>query len=271
MGYSLSDYDFLDIGCGDGHTMIIGRAQFLGERGLGIDKDEASVAKAKDAGHNALVADALTFDPAPHRFDFLTAYHILEHLPSLESVASLIARMPMLARHFAFVAIPSFEGEDYLKQLGLRQYWTNWVGHPCHITVNDLVDALAACGLAEFEMRCVDLVLSSSHPSIVPVGAQDELEYDPSKHGPKPSLPLRQKVFREVQALVRMPGGDLSRWNTARRCFFFSEDAAACHLVRLEAQLATARQELDAVVGSTAYRFGTFFSKKIARLKRRGR
>jgi hypothetical protein len=218
--YDLSQYDYLDLGCSEGRSIAFGRQKFLGRRGLGLDLDARVVGIARQAGHDAIVADALAFDPAPHRFDFVTTDHLLEHLPSKAAVSTMIGRLPALARHFAYIATPSFEGEASLRQAGLRQAWMHWTGHPTHVSLADYLEILPALGFEQFEIECVGLVYHSSHSSVVPYSAPaDQITYDAAKNGPKPSLYLREKAFVELQLLVQMPGGDASVWHLAKQCF----------------------------------------------------
>ena len=37
--YNLCQYDYLDIGCGEGLSLHFGRDKFLGQKGIGIDLD----------------------------------------------------------------------------------------------------------------------------------------------------------------------------------------------------------------------------------------
>jgi len=128
--------------------------------------------------------------------------------------------MPRLARDFAFLVVPSFEGGAHLGSLRLRQYWMNWSGHATHVTVYDVICAFAETGYGEYLIQCVGLIPDSWRPSILPItAAHNQHEYTAEKHGPKPFHLFSEKVFTEVHALVRVPGGDEEAWKAARHRF----------------------------------------------------
>ena len=60
--------------------------------------------------------------------------NVLEHLPSSEAAEGFFARTCAIASHVVHIRHPSFEHEDYLAAMGLKQYWTDWPGvHTAHI------------------------------------------------------------------------------------------------------------------------------------------
>lgn len=219
----LCKYDYLDLGCSQGASLRLGREKFLGAKGIGIDIDPQKVGAAQAAGYHAIVADAVTFEPGSHRFQFVTSDYLLEHLPNMEAVATLIVRLPKLAQHFAYLATPSFEAEAYLRGLGLRRYWMNWSGHSTHVTIWDFLRLFAELNLREFDIQCVGGVWRSWHPSIIPYDSPpDQLYYDRDKHEQKRFYYFSEKIFREIQVLLRIPGGDRKVWEQALELFHIS-------------------------------------------------
>jgi len=107
----LCKYDYLDLGCSQGASIRLGRQESLGAKGVGIDIDPQKVGAAQAAGHHAIVADAVTFEPGSHRFQFVTSDHLLEHLPDMQATATLIVRLPKPVQYFAYLAVPSCEAE----------------------------------------------------------------------------------------------------------------------------------------------------------------
>ncbi len=82
----------LDVGCGNGAGLRAARA--LGFEAGGIDVSDAAVAKCRDAGLDAVVGDFPTHDFGEQRFDVVTFWDVLEHLPDparfVERAAALL-------------------------------------------------------------------------------------------------------------------------------------------------------------------------------------
>jgi len=70
---------YLDVGCGSGAAL--GVASALGWKVAGIEVDEGAAAKARRFTDELHVGDVLTAPFAPGRFDVVTAFHVLEHVP----------------------------------------------------------------------------------------------------------------------------------------------------------------------------------------------
>jgi SAM-dependent methyltransferase len=70
---------YLDVGCGSGGALGVARA--LGWQVTGIEVDEAAAAKATRFTDEIHVGDVRTAPFAPARFDVVTAFHVLEHVP----------------------------------------------------------------------------------------------------------------------------------------------------------------------------------------------
>lgn len=75
----------LDVGCGSGAALGVARA--LGWQVAGIEMDQAAAEKARRFTEAIHAGDALTAPFAAGRFDVVTAFHVLEHVPDPVSVA----------------------------------------------------------------------------------------------------------------------------------------------------------------------------------------
>jgi SAM-dependent methyltransferase len=76
---------YLDVGCGSGGSLAVARA--LGWRIAGIEMDEAAAALARRYTEELHVGDILTAPFPSARFDVVTAFHVLEHVPDPVAVA----------------------------------------------------------------------------------------------------------------------------------------------------------------------------------------
>ncbi len=70
---------YLDVGCGSGS--LLGTARALGWQVAGIEMDEAAGAKARRFTDELHTGDVLSAPFSAGRFDVVTAFHVLEHVP----------------------------------------------------------------------------------------------------------------------------------------------------------------------------------------------
>lgn len=72
--------DLLDIGCGNGSSMLTMQAR--GWKVIGIDFDEAAVMQAKNNKLNASVSDLFSACYKDNQFDAIMMNHVIEHVPN---------------------------------------------------------------------------------------------------------------------------------------------------------------------------------------------
>jgi len=70
---------YLDVGCGSGSSLAVARQ--LGWRVAGIEMDDAAAALARRFTDELHIGDILTAPFEPGRFDVVSAFHVLEHVP----------------------------------------------------------------------------------------------------------------------------------------------------------------------------------------------
>src|SRR5262249_49813047 len=89
-----------DVGCGSGGSLGVARA--LGWQVTGIEVDEAAAAKARRFASELYVGDLLSAPFAAGRFDVVSAFHVLEHVP--EPVAGLRRLLAVLRGRLQWLA-----------------------------------------------------------------------------------------------------------------------------------------------------------------------
>ncbi len=201
----LSRFDFIDLGAGDGESLVRFQERFHAE-GVGIDIDPVKVARAQSLGRNVVLGDIGQLDEVT-RVRFITLDNVLEHLPDLAAVAHVLELTARIATDFIYIRHPSFEDETYLRSVGLKQFWTDWTGHTCHILIQDFVEIFRNVGIGMVELRFNGLATDSTDGTLLPLDAPpDQGRYSEEIHGPKPTFALAKKIYKEIDLLVPTSG-----------------------------------------------------------------
>lgn len=125
---------YLDIGCGSGSAL--GVAQALGWRAAGVEVDAAAAAQARRFTEEVHVGDVLSAPFERERFDVVTAFHVLEHVP--DPVAVLRRMLGWLAPEgMLIIEVPNAGG------FGAALFGRAWSGlelprHLSHFTPESL-------------------------------------------------------------------------------------------------------------------------------------
>lgn len=134
---------YLDVGCGSGASLGVARA--LGWPVLaGIEMDEAAAAKARRFTDEVWVGDVLAAPFAAGRFDLVTAFHVLEHVPDPVRVGRRMLEW-LAPGGLLVVEVPNAGG------LGARLFGRAWSGlelprHLSHFTPATLARAMERAG-----------------------------------------------------------------------------------------------------------------------------
>ena len=207
-----AQYDFVDLGCSEGGSLRYCQKRFGARRGLGVDLHPAKIERARTAGIDVILADA-RYLPREARVRFVSMMDFLEHLPNFQVAEEIIAAASEVASDFLFIRHPSFEGEAYLTELGLRQYWWHWTGHTAHIHVSDYCTIFERLGLLQYTLKYLDPVLDSQHPSILtsdmPV---DQGHFSPDEHAPKPFITFAEPAWRAQDIFVALRPFEPVEW-----------------------------------------------------------
>lgn len=167
-----------------------------------MDLDPDKVRRALADGHDVVLGDITDLD-VDGSVRFVVLDNVLEHLPTIDDVRATLRAAIRVASDFVYVRHPSFEDEWYLRERGLKQYWTDWTGHPMHLTLTDLAGLLRELELGQWEVAPVWRADDSSHPSIVPLSApKNSGEYDPDEHDEKPDITFDHPVWFAFDILV---------------------------------------------------------------------
>ena len=200
--------DLLNLGAGTGRWLLHEARRLRVDHPLGVDLNPSKVARAQAAGLPVYQADFTQLDPqAFPAVKVAVLDNVLEHLPSLEAVEAVFERACAIASHVVYIRHPSFEDEEYLASLGLKQYWTDWPGvHTAHVRLHEFVAMAARHGVHSFTVRPLKRAFNADDPTILPASAPPNQRkpvrgpgsygvYDASMHGTKPRVEFDRPVY----------------------------------------------------------------------------
>jgi len=208
----LATVDFLDFGASKGSTIEFAKDRFGARSGLGVDIDEAKVRTLQEQGQPCIHADVTNLQLPPKSVRFVLMNHFLEHLPGLAAAKKAIVCAATAARDFLYIAGPYFDADVYLESLGLKFYWSDWHGHPCHLTTSLLHALLVGSGLNRYVILGRAPVRDSRSPYIHPMDSpSNQGEYDPAVHPAKRLVEFDAPLYKEIICVV--PLRDLPDWH----------------------------------------------------------
>jgi hypothetical protein len=216
----------IDLGCGDGGSLRSAQRRF-GVEGIGLDREERFVKTGRDNGLAIYQADVLELDPVllPN-VEYVMLDNVLEHMPDLAGLEAVLGWACRTASRMVHVRHPSFEDEEYLASLGLKQYWTDWTAghnaHTCHARLHEFVEIAGRLGVYRVRIDPVLRSFDSGDPGILPLGApanQSRIDplahgvYDEARHGTKPSVTFDRPVYFAFDLLfLTGPGSPVVRY-----------------------------------------------------------
>ena len=210
----LRGHDFLDFGASKGGCIDFACRRLGGRKGLGVDIDPKKVARMQELGYDCVEADVTDLKLPAGSVRFVTMSHVLEHLPDPNAVRLAVASAARVASDFLFIQGPFFDADEVLARHGLKFYWSDWLGHRCHVTTGLLRQALESEGLGDYYLMARVPVVDSNDPAVHPLASpRNQHDYQPGEHPPKsrtlfvpPDFP--EPIYREMVCVVRL-----------RRCF----------------------------------------------------
>jgi hypothetical protein len=207
MAYELSSYDVVDFGCSNGASLQFAFDVMGCKTGIGFDIDPRKVARTRELGFEAEVADLTDPTHFSGRARLAILSHFLEHVPNATMATKILGTAAKVCSEYFFVRQPWFDCDGPLAQLGLKLYWSDWHGHTNNMTSMQLYLALKRL-LEKGEIHSFTIfgnipVKHSSHEVIVPLDRPtDGQKYDPETDEPKPDTAFSFPCYREIVALV---------------------------------------------------------------------
>tara|TARA_R110002050_G_scaffold178088_4_gene311349 strand:- start:6558 stop:7388 length:831 start_codon:yes stop_codon:yes gene_type:complete len=139
--YADKDKTLLDVGAGTGDFLVAAKQE--GWRITGIEPNEMARHKAEEKG--VLLLDDLSAIPIDQKFEVITLWHVLEHLPDLDlQIAQLVGLLTETGT--LVVAVPNFKSYDakYYKE-----YWAAFdvPRHLWHFSQKSIGDIFGKYGM----------------------------------------------------------------------------------------------------------------------------
>lgn len=199
----MSFYKFLDVGCKIGGSFTISNQfGYLPEEGLGIDININSVNKFIKTGNHGIVADATDLPFKDSTFELVIFSHVIEHLPNKEMGFKSLMECIRVSSKYVFLALPFFDEDDYLNSLGLKTYYSDWVGHKNKVHLTEILENIP--NSFKYDLKMVKKMNDSTHSEILPLNApQDSFDYDVKLHGEKPIIVFDRDIWREYSIIIK--------------------------------------------------------------------
>ena len=231
---SVSDYEFLDFGCSAGASLERYGKMFKAEgKGLGLDIKPEKVRLTKEKGFNAEVCD-ITKLQLNDKVRFGIMHHFLEHIPSVQDVNIIVNKACSVIDDFLLIRQPYYDADPYLFSHGLKFFWSNWGGHPNHMTLlefhNMLMPMVTEGLIKRFSLYGLYPVTSSEATTIHNLDSKmDQHTWNNEEHTPKRIIEFTIPVYREVLAIIDLSGNATEKVESKLKpaTKFFTSDSAS--------------------------------------------
>lgn len=191
-------YDFIDLGAGSGGSIRHCSWRFKA-RGVGIEQSAARVAQAREAGIDVVHGDGALFD-GEKVVRFVTMMNMLEHLPDLQVVESVLARAIKAARQFIFIRHPSFEGEEEARRRNyIVGHWQG-PGHTAHVKLSEFAAMFRRLGVGPVVVNSMAPIRHTSHEIILGL------------HGEKPNEAIDPPIWVRHDIFVQVAPIPVDDW-----------------------------------------------------------
>lgn len=138
----LAARQLLEVGCAAGHA--VGYFAARGWQALGIDVAREMVEAGRAQGYNLQCADFLTFDFGNARFNLITHWATLEHLPDAKK---FLQRMANLLAPGGKIYLSTCNTGYFARRYGSKWRYLNVPEHVFYFNKKSLAHLAAQCGL----------------------------------------------------------------------------------------------------------------------------
>jgi SAM-dependent methyltransferase len=175
-----------------------------GRAGIVLDNDTRRFAQLRREERLPCARCDLRVPAVPHRsVRFAYLDYSLQRMPDAREAGRVVVEAAALATDFVVIRGASFDQEASLRQAGLKLFYHDWTGNPCHLRTGQLTRVLAEAGLTRYRIAFRAPVTHAGDPAVLPLDAPpDQHRYDPERHGPKPSVALSIPAYREFVCFV---------------------------------------------------------------------
>ena len=196
-------YDFLDLGSNHGGGFLVGERQG-GRSGLGFDLQPQLVQHLIEQGRDVACMDVRTLRAQTPLVDFAVCSHVLEHLPSIYDVGSVIGALRHLCRDYLLIS-----GPCYLYGKNLKVLHTAMTDHLSRFKLGDLVSILHALRLRDYVIALTEPLKDSDSPWIhrADEPAEGMWTWDAAKNRPKPRTGFDREIYRDFVCIVQLRRG----------------------------------------------------------------
>ena len=266
-------FQFVDLGCGTGESILYCEKKFSVGPGVGFDISQRKIDGARANNNPVALADVTKLDFPENCVSFTSMMDFLEHLYTLSDAIKILEAVGKLSKDFLFIRHPSFEDTEYLAEYGLRVNWSKWTGHRNMMEIQDFHRVFSNFGWKDYIVIPQKQIISSHHPAIVPLEAPvDTVVYDEKLHREKPRIYFSRPVYTQFDIFVRLnPEMPDSSWQAAVETSLAEERLARLHKIyeharekRLDAEAAYGNLQEKCAALETAYQRG---KEKIAELE----
>jgi hypothetical protein len=204
-GLRAGKYDFLDLGTHDGGGFKIGE-HLGGQHGVGFEVEPLMAERNLDRGRDVMCLDVRMLPPGITGVRFGVCSHVLEHLPNLYDVGSVIAALTPLCSDFLLICGPNFDSENFLYSHNLKLVHSAMRDHLCKFRTIDLVRVLFDLDLRDFVIGVSGVISGSASPWVHRSDAPAEglWMWTEEKNLPKPMINFDRPLYRDIVSVVKL-------------------------------------------------------------------
>ena len=209
-------FDAVDFGCSTGGSIEYAKKNLNAESVLGIDIDPKKVERTRSKGYMATQADLTSLPKIDSKVRFSIMSHFLEHLPSIDLVKKCLISAINISEEFIYIQQPYFDADSQLFAKGLKLFWSDWHGHPNRMTIlefHNILSLLKYKGLVDDFLILGNVPIKNSNDRAIHsiASKQDQLQWDPEIHPPKPkrNMWFRFPVFHEIKVIIGLNNHDI--------------------------------------------------------------